>query len=99
MLRSLVMTMIGPDRPGLVEAVADIDTKHSGNWLDSRMSRLGGQFAGILRVEFPAASEQQFIEALRALESRGLSVIILLDHPTDEPSGHLYSDIEIVGHD
>jgi glycine cleavage system regulatory protein len=93
------MTMIGPDRPGLVEAVADIVTKHSGNWLDSRMSRLGGHFAGILRVEFPAEREEKIIEALRALESRGLSVIIHLDHPSEEPAGHRYSEIEIIGHD
>jgi len=99
MQRSLVMTMIGPDRPGLVEAVAEMVTKHSGNWLESRMSRLGGHFAGILRVEFPAEQEDKIIAALRALESRGLSVIIHLDHPTPEPSGHRYSEIEIVGHD
>jgi glycine cleavage system regulatory protein len=99
MQRSLVMTMIGADRPGLVEAVADIVTKHSGNWLDSRMSRLGGHFAGILRVEFPAEHEERIIQALRALESRGLSVIIHLDHPVTESPGHRYSEIEIVGHD
>jgi glycine cleavage system regulatory protein len=99
MQRSLVMTMIGPDRPGLVEAVADIVTKHSGNWLDSRMSRLGGHFAGILRVEFPAEAEDKIVQALRALESRGLSVVIHLDHPTEQPAGNRLSEIEIVGHD
>jgi glycine cleavage system regulatory protein len=99
MQRSLVMTMIGPDRPGLVEAVADIVTKHSGNWLDSRMSRLGGHFAGILRVGFPGEHEEKIIGALRALESRGLSVVIHLDHPSEQPVDHRFSEIEIVGHD
>src|SRR5258708_1142979 len=47
---SLVMTVIGEDRPGLVDSVAGIVADHGGNWLESRMSRLGGQFAGILRV-------------------------------------------------
>lgn len=99
MQRSLVMTMIGPDRPGLVEAVAEIVTKHSGNWLDSRMSRLGGHFAGILRVEFPSEHEQKIVQALRELEARGLSVVIHLDHPAEQPAGHRFSEIEIVGHD
>jgi glycine cleavage system regulatory protein len=93
------MTVIGEDRPGLVEAVASIVTEHSGNWLDSRMSRLGGQFAGILRVEFPAEREESIVQALRALESRGLSVIIHLDHPVPETAGDRLSGLEIVGHD
>ena len=44
----LVMTIIGPDRTGLVESVARVVADHGGNWLESRMSRLGGEFAGIL---------------------------------------------------
>ena len=45
----LVMTIIGPDRTGLVESVARVVAEHGGNWLESRMCRLGGEFAGILR--------------------------------------------------
>ena len=29
-------------------------TDHDGNWLESRMARLAGQFAGIVRIECPA---------------------------------------------
>ena len=50
----LVMTIISPDRTGLVEAVARAVADHGGNWLESRMCRLGGDFAGILRIEIPA---------------------------------------------
>ena len=49
----LVMTIIGPDRTGLVESVARVVAEHGGNWLESRMCRLGGEFAGILRIELP----------------------------------------------
>jgi glycine cleavage system regulatory protein len=42
------------------------------------MCRLGGQFAGILRVEVPHEREDELIESLRTLEVDGLSVII---HP------------------
>ena len=42
----LVMTIIGPDRTGLVESVARAVADHGGNWLESRMCRLGGEFAG-----------------------------------------------------
>ena len=51
MRRSLVLTLLGPDRPGLVEAMAALIARHGGNWLESRMASLAGEFAGILRVE------------------------------------------------
>ena len=57
MQRLLVMTVIGQDRPGLVESVAALVAENGGNWLESRMSRLGGHFAGILRVEVPGENE------------------------------------------
>ena len=49
-MTDLVLTLIGPDRPGLVEAVAEVVAAHGGNWLESRMARLAGKFAGILRI-------------------------------------------------
>ena len=52
-MTDLVLTLIGPDRPGLVESLAKRVTAHGGNWVESRMAHLAGQFAGILRVEVP----------------------------------------------
>src|ERR1041385_8282489 len=99
MQRMLVMTVIGPDRPGLVDTVAGLVAEHEGNWLESRMSRLGGQFAGILRVEVTAAKEAALVEALKTLGSRGLAVVVHTDQTkTDAPAGRL-SVVEIVGQD
>ena len=50
----LVLAVIGKDRPGLVNAVSETVTAGGGNWLDTRMARLAGQFAGILLVDVPA---------------------------------------------
>ena len=96
---SLVMTVIGPDRPGLVESIASIVAGHGGNWLESRMSRLGGQFAGILRVELPADKELEMTAALKGLESRSLSVVIHADRRGEEAAPAPLSLLEIVGHD
>src|SRR3954466_14417442 len=79
MLATLVMTVIGSDRPGLVQMVAARVADHGGNWLDSRMCRLGGQFAGILRVEVPAGRRDELVNALRSLEVDGLRAIIHAD--------------------
>ncbi|MGB4246421.1 MAG: ACT domain-containing protein, partial [Pseudohongiellaceae bacterium] len=45
----LVLTIIGDDKPGLVELLSETIARHSGNWLESNMSHLAGKFAGILR--------------------------------------------------
>jgi glycine cleavage system regulatory protein len=76
MLATLVMTVIGTDRPGLVQMVAARVADHGGNWLESRMCRLGGQFAGILRVEVEPERRDGLVNALRTLEVDGLRVII-----------------------
>src|SRR5512139_1170589 len=75
-MADLVLTLIGPDRPGLVEAVAEPIAAHGGNWLESRMAHLAGQFAGILRAVVPDEKAAALSDALRALESRGLRITV-----------------------
>jgi glycine cleavage system regulatory protein len=74
-MTDLVLTLIGPDRPGLVEAVAEVVASHGGNWLESRMAHLAGQFAGILRIEVAENKAQAVLAGLAALEERGLRVV------------------------
>lgn len=64
---TLVLTLIGRDQPGLVRTVATAIAEHGGNWLESRMCRLGGEFAGIVRLEIDAARVDGLTAALRAL--------------------------------
>ena len=68
MASSFVLTIIGPDKPGLVERLSDTVTEHGGNWLESRMAHLGGQFAGILRVSVPESQANDLRAALERLE-------------------------------
>lgn len=74
-MKDLVLTLIGPDRPGLVESLAKRVADHGGNWLESRMARLAGQFAGILRVEVPPERVPGLQAALAELEREGLRVV------------------------
>ena len=96
----LVMTIIARDRPGLVDLVARTIAQHGGNWLESRMSHLGGQFAGILRVQAPADQEAALIAALRALEVQGLTIVVQEDcEPPPDTGARSGAWLEIVGQD
>ena len=92
------MTIIGPDRTGLVESIARVVAEHGGNWLESRMSRLGGEFAGILRIELPADKRQALIDALQTLQGRGLTVVVRPGAEAAATPGRP-ARLEIVGHD
>ena len=72
----LVLTVIAPDQPGLVERIAQCIAAHGGNWLESRMSRMAGQFAGILKVAVPAEGYDELVEGLQALNSQGIRVLV-----------------------
>ena len=95
----LVLTLIGPDRPGIVEEVADPVAAHGGNWVESRMARLGGQFAGILRVEVPEDRAAALVEALRLLERRGLRVAVEAEPRAATPAPRRLLSVDLVGLD
>ena len=75
---SLVLTILGQDRPGLVGSLAQVVVEHGGNWVESRMAHLAGQFAGILRVEVAAEQAQPLTTALKNLAGAGLELVV---HP------------------
>jgi glycine cleavage system regulatory protein len=93
----LVMTIIGPDRTGLVEAVARVVTSHNGNWLESRMCRLGGEFAGILRVEIPEEKKTSLLDALQKIS--GLKVTVHEGETKAAPKNARQTKMEIIGQD
>jgi glycine cleavage system regulatory protein len=99
MQNPLVMTIIGRDRTGLLESLARLVAENGGNWLESRMCRLGGEFAGILRIHVPKDREQALVKALRALESHGLTAIIRPDEtvPLAEPTRS--ASLSLIGQD
>ncbi len=64
---SFVLTIIGPDRVGIVQKLSRAITAANGNWVESRMSQLAGKFAGLLRVDVPADNAQALLSALEDL--------------------------------
>jgi len=97
---SLVLTILGPDRPGLVESIARLVAAHDGNWLESRMAHLAGQFAGILRVEVDAAQAESLAQSLAGLAQAGLETVV---HPDPAaatvPSNRPLVKLDLLGQD
>jgi glycine cleavage system regulatory protein len=95
---NLVLTVIGDDRPGLVEALAALIAKHEGNWLDSSMSHLAGKFAGIVRVSAPSNRVGALQAELAALKH--LRVVAEQSEAAEAPAGAgRQLQLALVGHD
>ena len=67
-MTTLVLTVVGDDRQGLVAAVADVVTAHSGNWENSQLAELAGAFAGIIEVSVAAGRVDELRTALAELD-------------------------------
>ncbi len=66
-MTTLVLTVIGDDRAGLVKALADVVTAHDGNWERSHLAEMAGKFAGIVEVSVSPARADELAAALRPL--------------------------------
>lgn len=96
---SLVLTILGEDRPGLVDSIAQTVAAHNGNWVESRMARLAGQFAGILRVEVDVDQAEALTTAINLLSEGGLKSTVLADAAEPEASQKPAVHLSLVGQD
>ena len=96
---SLIITVIGPDRPGIVRTLADRGRAFDANWAESRMASLAGQFAGIIRWEVPAGKAEAMAAALRELEASGLRIVVAQAASAQAFGDRRLIKLELVGHD
>lgn len=96
---SLVITILGPDRPGLVKSLSQTLNHFGGSWTESRMAHLAGKFAGLLRVQLPVEQLEELTSALHALESENLKIQIekTADQSITPPVSLLH--LELLGQD
>lgn len=95
---SLVITLVGEDKPGIVDEISGVVLAAGANWEESRMARLAGKFAGILRISVDAANASELAKALTALDAHGLTVVV--EAGSAGPERHFRAiGLELVGHD
>ena len=98
MQMSLVLIVIGNDRPGIVESLAGPIAAVGANWEESRMARLAGKFAGLLRVSVDDAKAADLEARLSSLAATGLKVVV--ERSDEAPSlGRQVLRLELVGND
>ncbi len=84
-MATLVLTVIGDDRAGLVDALAGPIADNGGNWDRSHMARLAGKFAGIVVVTLPDGHVDALAASLEGVQAQGLLDVRIAIAASDGP--------------
>lgn len=99
-MTTLILTVAGADRPGLVAAVADVVEAHGGNWENSSLAELAGTFAGVIEVSVATERTDELQDALRGLQGQGLlTLAVLTGSPADTDAEDQILEIRVLGND
>lgn len=96
-MQNVIITLVGKDRPGIVETVATFVFEANGNWLSSSLSKMAGQFAGIIQVQLPAEKITEVEDKIEQLEF--LQCLIKVDDNDTTEQALKYFNIDIMGND
>ncbi len=94
---SLVVSLAGVDRPGLVNSLSVRIAAMGGSWLESRLAHLAGVFAGIVLVRVADEQAEALAASLAALSGEGLTVQVLPGAAPAPPAREM--TFELVGND
>lgn len=99
-MTTLVIAVIGQDRPGLVSALSDVVDEHGGSWGTSQLAELAGTFAGVVTVEVDAGAADGLEEALRGLQGVLETSVRRVGQETAAPDAEgPVAQLDLVGHD
>ena len=96
---SLVVSIVGADRQGIVSSLAERAQRLGANWAASRMTRLAGEFAGMVHLEVPRENADALATSLRDLASSGLQVVVARSDGANVTSKLRVVELELVGED
>ncbi|RYE92721.1 MAG: formyl transferase, partial [Oxalobacteraceae bacterium] len=96
---SLIVTLVGPDRHGIVSQLSERAERYGANWAASRLTRLAGEFAGTVHLEVPHGHADALVTALRELSSSGLQVVVARSSSASVPASLRAVELELVGDD
>ena len=97
----LVVTAVGHDKRGTVEKITDIAVTHHANIEESKMARLGGEFAVIMLLSLLDENVDGIISGFDNLKAQGLTVASRITDFSrlQKFKGYVPYEISVVGAD
>ena len=94
-MKSILISVLGDDKPGLLDSLSEIIVLNDGDWVESNMSTVEAKFAGILRVNVPAKNCKKLIKELTS-SKLGLQIACEETAPV-KLSDYKSYNIELIG--
>lgn len=98
MMKQVILTVVGSDRPGLTQAIADAVLAVGGNWLESHLATVGGKYVGSVLVELPEGNMAALQQEAARVDAAGLHVT-LIEAARGTASAEPPLRLELVGQD
>lgn len=101
MNKSLIISIFGPDQPGLVKSISETIEKYQGSWSESRMTHLAGKFAGIVSISIAVDKIEELKSSLDELQTDTFRIFLEEEVPSavaKPPSEHTLS-LELMAQD
>ena len=83
-MQAMVLSIIGKDKSGLVEQIADAVAQAEGNWLMSSFCQLGGHFAGFVEIMLPKSNHELLIQRCQAISNLQITLLPASQHSTND---------------
>jgi glycine cleavage system transcriptional repressor len=101
MNKEIVLTLTGHDRVGIVKEITNVLVKHGGNVVNSRMARLGGEFAMLALVALDEKDLSTLEANFQKLREEGFQITLQQteDDHAKKFAGWLPYQIEVLGAD
>ncbi|NVK33856.1 MAG: ACT domain-containing protein [Rhodobacteraceae bacterium] len=99
MTSRIVLTVIAQDRAGLVDRLAMSIAEVGGNWVESSMARLGGEFAGIVSVDVDTAAVEGLETLFKSLQKDGIEVSLRAGKKREERPVGSVATLELLSQD
>ena len=85
-MKHIVVSFIGPDRPGLVDVLSNTINQHQGNWQTSSMHHLSGFFAGVIEVAVESQHTDTLIAAIKNITDLNSQIETSSPHNERQPA-------------
>tara|TARA_R110001632_G_scaffold38687_6_gene97342 strand:- start:4496 stop:5098 length:603 start_codon:yes stop_codon:yes gene_type:complete len=74
-MKPMIFTLVGKDKRGLVDSLAQSVFKLGGNWLGSNLSYMAGHFAGFVEIQLPEDKQAALIEQFSNHPSLSINLV------------------------
>lgn len=95
-MKPMIFTLVGRDKLGLIDSLAQTVFDMGGNWLGSNFSQMAGHLAGFVEIDLPSEKHELLIETFSRHPDLQIQLVTGIE---DDHASFNTANIEIIGND